>query len=112
MYSSIYFNKKYCVHVMYALFQKNECAKATSMALDHANRQDTLFFNRIDAMPTYMRCFKNSDLEHKMRTDSFKTRTYGPWDCQPRKCDETNMEHVNSDIAPIESIRPIQTRRC
>ena len=68
-------------YTMYAQFQKVECAKATAMDGDYKYRQDSIFFNRIDAMPTYMRCFKDPDLEQKMRTDAFKTRTYSQWDC-------------------------------
>jgi hypothetical protein len=108
---------------MYAIFQQNECTKVKTMAVDYENRQDSMFFNRIDAMPTYMRCFKNTDLEQKMRTDSYKTRIYSDWDCRLCQNEEvvTGQSNIIDSSRPlmesniIDSSRPlmaVQTRRC
>lgn len=101
---------------MYATFQKSECAKARWMAADYDKRQETMLYNRIDAMPTYMRCFKDTVQEQKMRTDAYRTRFYGQWDCG--FTEERNVQLDAMCGLPLEpqmmtSIFPEQTRqRC
>jgi hypothetical protein len=97
----------------YAQFSHAECARAQYIGNEYQRRQDSIFYNNIDVISTYRRCFKDPVLEQKMFTDSLKVRTYGPWDCDYAKakgaalCQEAGLLHGN---APL-NIFPAQTRR-
>jgi len=75
---------------MYAAFDHIDCVTQTSMNQDYQNRQEKLSNHNIDAVSTYRRCFKQTDLEQKMRLDQYETRTYQRWDCN--YADEKNAQ--------------------
>jgi len=67
---------------MYAVFDKADCNTQQNMNSDYSRRQEYMFNNQIDAISTYRRCFKQTDLEQQMRLDQYRVRTYQNWDCE------------------------------
>jgi len=66
---------------MYAAFDKADCDTQQAMTSDYNRRQEYMFNNRIDAVSTFRRCFKETNLEQQMRLDQFRVRNYQQWDC-------------------------------
>jgi hypothetical protein len=71
-------------------FDDLDCTNVQCLEQGYMAGQEEMYNYRIDAMSTYMRCFKRPKEESKLWTDTYKTRFYTDFDCQrkPPACEE------------------------
>jgi hypothetical protein len=75
---------------LFKQFDDLDCTNRQCLEQGYMAGQEEMYNYKIDAMSTFMRCFKRPTQESKLWTDTYKTRFYTDFDCQrkPPACAE------------------------